>query len=170
MCQQTDQNSGVIPQHQLSIFLKSVCYLFGYITYSNGVSVGQENTGTSYKRKLIHKQGKKIKSIWKLQAPCDKEHLSLKSIYGTSQEMYAVDKLILAWIRVYWTRHGCSREDVRIRSPSPANILALSQDTEMEVSSEARSYIIHEMARYKAGTGLQADFAKEAPSAEWPNA
>lgn len=30
----------------------------------------------------------------------------------------------------------------------------------MEVSDEVQSYIIHEMARFKAGTGLQVDFAK----------
>lgn len=58
-CQQTDQNSSVILQPHISIFLKSICYLFSYATYSNGGPVGQEHTGTSHKRKLIHKRVKK---------------------------------------------------------------------------------------------------------------
>ena len=64
-------------------FFKCLLFIWIYITYSNGVSAGQENTVTSYESKLIRKRVKKIKSSGKFRHRLTRE-MFRKHLWGIS--------------------------------------------------------------------------------------
>ena len=77
------QGNSAVSTFLVFFFFKCLLFIWIYITYSNGVSAGQENTVTSYESKLIRKRVKKIKSSGKFRHRLTRE-MFRKHLWGIS--------------------------------------------------------------------------------------
>lgn len=138
----------------MSTFLVFFFFFKVFVIYldSNGVSARQENTVTSYESKLIHKRVKKIKSSGKFRHRLTRETFR-KHLWGISgnvcsgQAHLGMNMILLNTTRLL---QGRCENTISVC----CKYFIIVSGIEMEVSNEARSYIIHETAHYNAGTGL----------------